>query len=81
VFVLEALLGLSEADALLEYELSSMYAEIINRNFLKENIKAFYVYPGNTIREKAENYLLSIGVTEEEIETIRAIFLEDIPTG
>jgi hypothetical protein len=31
-------------------------------------------YPGNSLQEKTENYLLSIGVTETEIYNIKAIF-------
>ena len=31
---------------------------------------------GNTVKEKVEGYLLSIGVTSEEIANIREIFLE-----
>ena len=32
---------------------------------------------GNTVREKAENYFLSIGITIDQIESIRNVFLED----
>lgn len=34
-------------------------------------------YNGETVNEKIENYLLSVGVTKEQIEMIRNIFLED----
>ena len=33
-------------------------------------------YEGDTIQQKTENFLLSVGITMEEIESIRQIMLE-----
>ena len=45
-------------------------------NYIDEFIAAVDQLPGATLREKVEGYLLSIGVTSEEIASIRQIFLE-----
>lgn len=69
-YLLEALLGVSAEDCLKEYGLSNMKITSIKivENGLKE-------YDGNTLKEQAESYLLSCGVTEEQIQSIRNIFL------
>ncbi len=76
-YLLEALLGLSEADLEKEYELSTLYHSHISRDLLNELKTGLMMYEGKTIQKKTENYLLSIGVTEEEIQTIKNIFLEE----
>lgn len=47
---------------------------MINVTKYFKNISILY---GNTTQEKVENYLLSIGVTAEQISNIRNIFLTD----
>jgi hypothetical protein len=79
MYLLEAMLGLSDEDLALEYELSSLFSGNVNRHNLKEGVAALSEYEGATAREKAESYLLSIGVTREEMASIRSILLEDIP--
>ena len=49
----------------------------------KRNITATYNYindnyRGDTFAEKTENNLLSIGITPEEIQTIRELLLDEI---
>lgn len=78
-YLLEAILGLSDKDLLLEYELSSLHSAAVDRNYLLSQFTQLNAFPGETTREKAENYLLSIGVTAEEMDSIRSILLEDIP--
>ena len=80
-YILEALLGLSDEDLAMEYELSSLFSSNVDRHNLKIGVDGMQEYDGATTKEKAENYLRSIGVTAEEIASIRAIFLEDIPTN
>ena len=46
---------------------------------MKAFLTSFNALSGDTPAEKAENYLLSIGVTSEEISTIRGIFFGEIP--
>ncbi len=76
-YILEALLGLSEEDLMKEYQLSAMYhGELWSLNQMNEFIGRLKSYDGETIQKKAENYLLSIGVTASEIASIREICLE-----
>ncbi len=78
-YILEALLGMSEADLLKEFELSSLYYTNIrtrDSNFdLMKFIYDFDALDGASTQEKAQNYLLSIGVTQDEINSIKTIFL------
>ena len=71
-YLLEALLGVSEEDCLKEYGLSNLTFE--NIKLVESGLQA---YAGNTLKEKAEAYLLSCGVTKEQIQSLRTIFLED----
>ena len=73
--LLEAVLGVDEEQIWRDYQLSAL------ENIYQDNIsfgsflEALRAKPGNTLQEKAEGYLLSIGVTAEEIAAIRAIYL------
>ena len=49
---------------------------IANVNRLVKELEKFGD-AGDTLQEKIEAYMLSIGVTEQEIANIRAIWLED----
>lgn len=71
-YLLEALLGVSEEDCLKEYGLSNL--TIANIKLVENGLRA---YAGDTLKERAESYLLSCGVTKEQIRSIRMIFLED----
>lgn len=74
-YILEALLGLSDADLRREYEISAFNNGIIDLESFAGLATLLSVYDGDTTQEKAENYLLSIGVTADEIANIRRIFL------
>ena len=69
---MEALLGDSREDCLKDYGLSNV--QIANILTVEEGLKA---YGGDTLKEQAEAYLLSCGVSEYQIESIRKIFLGD----
>ena len=71
-YLLEALLGVSKGDLLREYGLSNM-----NISLIKNVEIGLGAYSGNNIKEQTESYLLSCGVTEYQIESIRNIFLGD----
>lgn len=73
--LLEALLGMSKEDIWRDYQLSALdnkYQDIIAFGSF---MLALENHPGESLQEKTENYLLSIGVTEKEIEAIRTIYL------
>lgn len=80
-YLLEALLGMSDADLNREFELTCLtYYE--NNPFEEGGhytkfLEALKAQPGATSQEKVENYLLTCGVTRQEIEQIKEILLED----
>lgn len=77
-YLLEALLGVSEDDLMRDYQLSAFYhGELWGLDQMNEFIGGLKSYEGATTKEKAESYLLSIGVTQSEIESIREIFLSE----
>ena len=88
--VLLALLGVSKKNICIDYELS-MFAlastmdvrsgatnvqELLNALFTIYNY-IYGGYSGSTMKEKTENFLLEIGLTQGEIDSIRNILLED----
>lgn len=77
-YVLGALLGMTEEDVLRDYQLSSLcHGPLWALDQFNDFVKRFDLLEGATLQKKAETYLLSVGVTPEEINSIRAIFLED----
>ncbi len=76
-YLLGALLGMSKEDLAKEYELSAFTDSYVNTPEFNAFVEKINLMEGETINEKVENYLLSIGVTAEEIAAIRTIFLED----
>ena len=81
VYILQALLGVSELECAQGYEFTSFSiyglrgeSDPHNGNRYKEMKEMLQAYPGNNLQEKTENYLLEIGVTETEIYNIKAIF-------
>lgn len=82
-FILNALLGVDEKTLIQDYEYTSFSFVGLRSSKTTEEMKAFLssfsALSGDTPAEKAENYLLSIGVTSEEISTIRGIFFGEIP--
>jgi len=86
VLLLQGLVGVSKTDIMMDYELSifSVTGTFDNASIeaLRNNIQATYnylynSYEGETFAEKVENYLISCGITAEEIQTLRDILLEE----
>lgn len=71
-YLLEALLGVSRGDCLKDYGLSNV--DIAYIQIVENGLKA---YEGDTLKEQTESYLLSCGVSEYQINSIRNIFLGD----
>ncbi len=76
-YILEALLGVGENDLIRDYELSNLFVSILTRNNILTVYNGLQDYEGNALQEKAENYLLSCGVTQEQIDNIRNILLTE----
>jgi len=78
IFLLQGLLGMTEDDMIREYRTTAFFmpsfAESENMDIIIEGLKG---YEGDTVAEKVEKYMLDVGVTEAEIQSIRNIFLEN----
>ena len=79
-FILNAMLGVSELECIQDYELTSfsVYEERNTRSgpyakYYEEFRAQLDAYAGDTLQEKAEAYLIRIGVTKAEIDSIKAI--------
>ena len=75
-YLLGAILGMNDRDLRLEYDLSALYYWYICTPDMDEFVAEIEKYPGNNTKERAESYLLSTGVTMDQIQSIRDIFLE-----
>lgn len=87
VMVLQGLLGVRINNLMKDYEFSVFSVTGTQDNAsieaIRNNIKSTYDYisnnyEGSSFAEKTENYLLSIGITPEEIQTIRDLLLEEV---
>ena len=85
-FLLHMLLGMSEFDSIKDHEFSSfsIYGERNTKtgesgewfHWFYDRLQA--EYEGKTTQEKTVKYLLSIGVTQEEMDAIKGIFFGEI---
>ncbi len=83
--MLNALLGVAEENLYLDYELSYISIDATNDKPISsvkiaefESILAYlYTFEGETLADKTANYLMTYGMTQEEVDTIRNIMLED----
>jgi protein-tyrosine phosphatase len=71
-YLLEAMLGVSRGDCLRDYGLSNL--PITSIMAVEQGLNN---YPGETLKARAEAYLLDCGVSEYQIASIRNIFLGD----
>ncbi len=86
VMVLQGLLGADKNDLMMDYELSffSVTGTLDNAGIsgMRSTIQATYDYlnsfEGDSFAERVESYLLEIGITPEEIASIRSILLEEV---
>lgn len=86
--VLEGLLGVDENTLMMEYELSvfsywgtnggTKYNDGLRNNIHDTYLYIYNNYEGDTFSEKVEDFLLDIGVTAEEIVSIKDIMLEEV---
>ena len=71
-FILEAVLGVSEENAIREYMLSPT-AEKNKILLVRDGINQ---YDGLTFMERAEAFLLDCGITDEQISSLREIYID-----
>ncbi|MBP3645599.1 MAG: tyrosine-protein phosphatase [Clostridia bacterium] len=79
VYLLQGLLNMSEEDMKREFTLSGfLHTDLIEPTYLDAIDAGLQPYDGNTLQEKIVTFLTTVvGVTDEEIASIRRIFLED----
>ena len=84
IFLVNALLGVSEELLVQDFEFTSFSKWGIRSHkedteygpAFQQFLAKLKSYQGATLAEKTENYMLSIGVTQGDIDSIRAIMLE-----
>lgn len=92
-FLINALLGVEDEDLYLDYELSFMSKSGCNdfkdgitpSTFMSNHFASLYNYidryaDEGTLSEKTEQFMLDLGITEEEIASIKSIMLEKVET-
>lgn len=76
-------MGVPEEDLYADYELTYMsersYAvgDTTGHDWFVEFLDVFHALEGETAQQKAENFCLSIGITDAQIRTIRTLLLEN----
>ncbi|MBR3692628.1 MAG: tyrosine-protein phosphatase [Clostridia bacterium] len=74
-YLLGALLGVPEDALRREYEATALYHKWCDSENYDQMVAGLRAYAGETLSLKAANYLAECGVTAEELEAIRAIYL------
>jgi protein-tyrosine phosphatase len=78
-FILNGLLGVPEEELWLDWENSGFWddgLEFCHRKRFNYLIQGFNTVPGKTMNEKIENYVLSLGFTQDDIAKFRRMMLE-----
>ena len=83
-FILNGLLGVSEADLRKEWELSRVWNGRDDFTYEKRLVrleKVFDSYEGASLAERIRQYVLSLGFSAEEIEAFRDLMLSQGAAG
>ena len=78
-FILNALLGVEEDELYRDWEATGFCnssARFNHKNLFNKLVDGFRKNPGNTIHERVENYVLSLGFKPEDIRQFREFMLE-----
>lgn len=84
MFHIGALLGMSKAQLLADYEMTYMSSKSYAKGDTKGHdwmyafLSGFELLEGETYSEKAVNFWLAHGITQEQIDTLRSIMLEEV---
>ena len=79
VYLLQALLGVSDADLLLDWEItaiSTANTAFAHAERYDKLVAGFARYPGATTRERAEGYVKALGFTDDDIARFRKLLLK-----
>ena len=78
--ILLGLLGVSEEEIYLDWEVTGYNNPSIDFNHkdrFNQLIAVFDAYPGETLNERIENYVLSCGISKQDIDDFRELMLEE----
>ena len=75
VYLMGAVLGMDEKDLYTEWALSTFFSGTSFEKEMTEFLEIVQSYQGETLKDKISNYLISIGVTQEELDSFRNIML------
>lgn len=78
-FIVEALCGVSDADLLFDWEITAFTTMTLGFAHLERYdrlIEGFMKYPGATMRERVEAYVIEQGFSRAEIDKLRRFLLE-----
>ncbi len=81
-FILNGLLGVAEEELWLDWESTGFWnpsAGFNHKDLFDHLVRVFRELPGADMREKCENYVISLGFTSDDIAKFREIMLE--PAG
>lgn len=74
-YLLLGLLGVGDEDLHRDYEMSALYHDWLTQEHMDIFVEQIAQLPGNNTKERVEYFILSTGVTKEQVESIRQIFL------
>lgn len=77
IFLLQSLLGLSQEACYDEWELSAFFGGASFEEEMDQFLLDIQALEGDTHQHKIENYLLSIGVTREQLDAVQRILLSE----
>ena len=78
-FIINGLLGVAEEELYLDWESTGFWngsSHFNHRNLFDNLVAGFNNWPGETINEKIEAYVLSLGFTKDDIAKLRSIMLD-----
>jgi len=81
-FILNALLGVKEEELWLDWEVTAFHnrsTAFNHEKFFDKLVRGFDRWPGETINERVEAYVLDLGFTSGDIAAFREIMLEPAP--
>lgn len=74
-YLLLGLLGVEDEDLRRDYDMSALYHNWLTQEHMDDFVEHIAQLPGENTQQRVEYFLMSTGVTREQMESIRTIFL------